>query len=99
MSGRTPAEGALQEAWEEAGVCGKPSDRSLGLFSYLKRLDDGTSLPCVAMVYPVKVSKLEKDFPEAGERKRKWVTPKKAAQMVFEPELAQILKNFDPRLL
>ena len=99
MSGLTPGKGALTEAWEEAGVKGKAYEQCLGLFSYLKRVDRKTRLPCVAMVYPVKVSKLSKDFPEAGERKRKWFSPKKAAAMVREKELAQILKTFDPRYL
>ncbi|UYV38677.1 NUDIX hydrolase [Rhodobacteraceae bacterium D3-12] len=99
MGGKTPGDGALIEAWEEAGVKGKASEQCLGLFSYHKKLDKRTSLPCVAMVYAVKVSKLAKDFPEAGQRKRKWVSPKKAAKLVKEPELAQIIKTFDPRLL
>ena len=98
-TGKTPGEAALQEAWEEAGVKGKPMERALGLFSYSKKLGDGTMLPCLAMVYPVKVSKLAAEFPEEGQRKRKWVSPRKAAAMVREPELKQILKTFDPKLL
>jgi len=99
MSGETPGQGALTEAWEEAGVKGKAYEQCLGLYSYLKRMDNDTVLPCVAMVYPVKVAKLAKDFPEAGQRKRKWCSPKKAAALVKEPELAQILKTFDPKYL
>lgn len=99
MPGKTPGNGALIEAWEEAGVKGKAFEQCIGIYSFIKKLEDKTALPCVAMVYPVKVSKLAKDFPEAGQRKRKWVSPKKAAKMVKEPELAQILKTFDPRFL
>ncbi|MCF3593371.1 NUDIX hydrolase [Rhodobacteraceae bacterium LMO-12] len=99
MSGETPGQGALTEAWEEAGVIGKAYEQCLGLYSYTKRVDDDTLLPCVAMIYPVKVAKLAKEFPEAGQRKRKWVSPKKAATLVKEPELAQILKTFDPKYL
>lgn len=99
MQGLTPCQTAMQEAWEEAGVEGKMSDRFLGLYSYVKKIDKKTSVPCVVMVYPVKVARLVTDFPEAGQRKRKWVAPKKAAAMVHEPELAHILKNFDPRHL
>lgn len=98
QTGMTPGEGALTEAWEEAGVKGKVFDRSLGLFSYAKKVEDGI-LPCVAMVYPVKVTKLAKEFPEAGQRKREWFSPKKAATLVQEPELAMILRHFDPKLL
>lgn len=92
-----PADAALTEAWEEAGVKGRAFDQCLGLYSYAKKLDDGTQLPCVVMTYPVKVKSLSKDFPEAKERTRKWFSPKQAAARVDEPELKHILKNFDPR--
>lgn len=98
-SGMTPGEGALKEAWEEAGVKGKVHDRVLGLFSYVKRLGTGEMISCVAMVYPVKVKKICQSFPEAGTRRRRWVSLRRAASMVREPELAQILKTFDPRHL
>lgn len=99
VPGRTPPESALQEAWEEAGVIGTCDDICLGLFSYRKRGAVAGSLPCVAMVYPVKVSNLRDQYPEAGQRKRKWVSRTRAARMVSEPELARILKDFDPKLL
>ena len=97
--GVTPAQSALAEAWEEAGVKGQAHDICLGLFSYEKELDGDDNLPCVAMVYPVKVKSVSDTFPEAGERRRKWVTRKQAARLVQEPELARILKDFDPKLL
>ncbi len=99
MHGATPGEAALQEAWEEAGVQGKVIERCIGLFSYSKMMDGKKSLPIVALVYPVKVKALAQEFPEAGQRRRKWFSPKKAAAKVSEPELAQILKTFDPKLL
>ena len=100
MGGKTPAESAAQEAWEEAGVHGIPDSRPLGLFSYSKTLDDlETDLPCVAMVYGIKVKALAKDYPEAGQRTRRWVNRKKAAAMVEEPELSRILRDFDPRVI
>jgi len=100
MDGKTPAESAAQEAWEEAGVTGVADSRPLGLFSYNKMLDDeDMGLPCVAMVYGIKVKSLARNFPEAGQRTRKWVSRKKAAGMVDEPELSRILRDFDPRIL
>lgn len=95
MDAMTPGQCAGQEAWEEAGVIGKVFDRALGLFSYQKMIG-GTGVPVVAMVYPVRVDSLAKDFPEAGQRTREWFGPKKAAKQVEEPELARILKGFDP---
>ncbi len=99
MDGKTPSETARIEAWEEAGVVGKVSEQSLGLFSYNRDLGDDPDVPCVAMVYPVKVKSLADDFPEAGQRDRVWLSPKKAATRVAEPELAQIIRNFDPSSL
>lgn len=99
MDGMTPAHCAAQEAWEEAGVIGKPRDVCLGLFSYRKVLPGEDGLPCVALVYPVEVKKLVKDYPEAAQRSRKWVSRKKAAKLVSEPELSRIIRDFNPRHL
>ena len=99
MDGKTPGESALVEAWEEAGVIGKVHPRCLGLYSYHKDIGSNRDLPCVAMVYPVRVKSLAHDFPEAGQRKRKWMSPKKAAQRISEPELAHLLRKFDPAQL
>ena len=95
----TPAEAALTEAWEEAGVVGKVKTACLGIFSYSKGLSDDSNLPCVVAVFPVKVKELEKDWPEKEHRKRKWCSLKQAANLVAEPELAAILKKFDPTVL
>lgn len=97
--GLTPAQGAMREAWEEAGVKGQPIDVCLGVFSYLKLDAKPARLPCLALVFPVKVRKLVKDYPEAGQRRRKWVSPKRAASMVAEVELKEILRNFDAKRL
>lgn len=99
VSNQTPLQSAEQEAWEEAGVVGKGHDQCLGIYSYLKEMDEGEDLPCVVMVYPVRVKSLARSYPERNERKRKWFTPKKAATRVLEPELARILRDFDPKLL
>ncbi|MEM7599457.1 MAG: NUDIX hydrolase [Pseudomonadota bacterium] len=99
VDGKTPIESALTEAWEEAGVEGRVSGDCLGLFSYQKNIEDADELPCVAMVYPLKVKTLAANYPEKGQRKRRWMSPKKAAEKVDEPELARILKNFDPERL
>lgn len=99
MDGLTPAEGAAQEAFEEAGVRGKPHDRCLGIYSYHKTLAQKTQHPRLVMVYPLYAKKLVNKFREAGQRRRKWFSPKKAAARVDEPELAQILRTFDARML
>lgn len=97
MEGRTPAASALQEAWEEAGVRGRAEEPCLGVYSYAKGRLETDDLQCLAMLYPVSVTALSKRFPEYGQRRRRWVSRKKAARLVTEPELAQLIKDFDPR--
>lgn len=99
MNGRTPSGVAQQEAWEEAGVKGKALDQCLGVYAYKKSTAQGVILPCVALVYPVRVTGLQENWPERGQRRRKWMSTKKAARKVFSPELARILRDFDPQQL
>jgi len=99
MEGKTPGQCALTEAWEEAGVVGKADERPLGLYPYIKLMDDGSEVPCVGLLYPVRVTTLRSTWPEVKERRRQWFSRKKAAARVAEPELAQLLRNFEPRLL
>lgn len=94
-----PGGAAAQEAWEEAGVIGKLRNRCIGVYDYDKVLETGTDLPVTVAVYPIEVKDLAKDFPEKGQRKRKWFSPKKAASRVQEPELKRILRKFDPKKL
>ncbi|MCV2868059.1 NUDIX hydrolase [Defluviimonas sp. WL0002] len=96
MKGKTGSQCALREAYEEAGVEGVLGNRCIGIYSYDKVLNDGKKQPCIVAVYPVRVQRLKDDFPEKGQRVRKWFNPKKAAAQVAEPELSQLLANFDP---
>ncbi|MEM1100329.1 MAG: NUDIX hydrolase [Pseudomonadota bacterium] len=98
-AGLTPAQCAAKEAWEEAGVLGAAYEICLGVYAFEKERDDDPDLPVLAFVYPIKVQKTKQTYPEHGERRRKWVTAKKAAKMVDVPGLGRILKSFDPRLL
>lgn len=96
MDGETPAQAAATEAYEEAGVRGDAAHLPIGFYSYVKEYD-GDNLPIVVAMFPLKVKKILKTWPEKSERKRKWVTRKKAAELLTEPELRQIVRHFDPR--
>lgn len=96
MDGKTPSESAEIEAWEEAGARGEMSDRCLGVYSYRKTIRGDEDLPCVTMLYAMKVKEYASDYPEAKQRKRKWLRPKKAAALVREPDLAHLIRHFDP---
>ncbi|QMU60019.1 MAG: NUDIX domain-containing protein [Boseongicola sp.] len=92
--GLTTREAAIKEAWEEAGVVAEPEHGdTIGSYSYDKIQSTGWPLPVETLVYPVAVDTLADDFPEAHERKRKWVDPEEAANLVNEPELKSILRN------
>lgn len=93
MDGETPIAAAATEAFEEAGLEGKVHPLPAGLFSYIKQ-EEG--LPCVAIVYPLKVKKVHGTWPERAERRRRWFSRRKAADRVTEPELRQIILAFDP---
>jgi 8-oxo-dGTP pyrophosphatase MutT (NUDIX family) len=97
MEGTTPAQAAATEAYEEAGIEGIVAPMCVGLYSYTKYPKSGEDpMPCMVAVFPLKAKKTLKTYPEKGQRKRKWVSIKKAAKMSAEPELAQILLHFDP---
>lgn len=99
MDGATPAEAAQTEAWEEAGVIGKASTVCLGIYSYKKlKTSTRSAMPCIVAVFPVKVTKMAEEYPEQGQRKRKWMSPTKAAALVPFPELANMIRHFDPRI-
>ncbi|MCB1342680.1 MAG: NUDIX hydrolase [Pseudooceanicola sp.] len=99
VEGSTAAGSAAREAWEEAGVVGRIYDTCLGTYRYMKIEPKKADIPCRAQIFPVKVLSLKGDYPERHQRRRKWFSPKKAAELVDEPELAEILRRFDPGAL
>lgn len=99
MDSLTPAAAAAQEAWEEAGVKGRVHDGCLGIYSYVKEMPKDELLPVIVMVFPIRVKSLAADFPEKGQRQRRWFSQRKAARRVAEPELARIIRDFNPRKL
>ncbi len=91
MKLRTPAQAAAREAWEEAGVRGMIAQRSLGMFSYKKRLSRDKRIHCTVRVFPMQVTEIVTKFPESRERKVRWFSPEKAARKVREPELRALI--------
>lgn len=92
IEGKTPAQSAAQEAWEEAGVTGAPAAEALGLYAYAKTRKTKEALPCVVTVYPLRVEGLAARFPERKERRRRWFGAERAARLVAEPELRALLQ-------
>lgn len=95
MHKQTPANAAATEAFEEAGLSGEAIDFCLGVFSYNKPHKVGNA-PIVTMVYPLHVTHVHSKWPEKKERRRKWMSPAKAAKKISEPELKRIVAAFNP---
>lgn len=98
MAGRTLAEAAAREAWQEAGVRGRPDPDALGHYTYRKVIDrslpDPVAVACLVSVHLVAVERQHRDFPERAERKRCWLPPSEAAERVEEPELRDLILAF-----
>lgn len=94
MPDRSMAQAALQEAWEEAGVRGVVHEQSVGSFEDIKRMDSGERHPVRLHVFRVDVEVVLEDYPEAGQRQRRWLPPLAAASMVRMPGLAVLLREF-----
>jgi 8-oxo-dGTP pyrophosphatase MutT (NUDIX family) len=93
MDGRSNAQSARQEAFEEAGVTGAVGKRVLGQFSYDKMSKAGKARRLVVDVYPLRVTQVLNDWPELGERQRQWFAPETAAELVAEPDLQALLRG------
>lgn len=91
MKGKNLRQAAEQEALEEAGVIGQISKNPIGVYHYLKRIEDGADIPCEVVLYPMRVTKLLRRWPERNERKRKWFSAKGAAKRVLEEDLKDLL--------
>lgn len=92
ISGLKTSEAALQEAWEEAGVRNSTAQMDpIGTYTYDKVMRAGLPVPVETLVFPVDVQELSSEFPEASQRERQWVSPERAADLVKEGELKDIL--------
>jgi 8-oxo-dGTP pyrophosphatase MutT (NUDIX family) len=96
MRHRSDAEAAAREAYEEAGLRGEVSSRSIGIYTYHKVLGPKQSIPVVVRVFPLEAREMLRTYPETGQRRVKWFAPDKAAQRVAEPDLAALIRSFNP---
>jgi 8-oxo-dGTP pyrophosphatase MutT (NUDIX family) len=94
MKKRKPAEVASQEAYEEAGLIGQiVGKRPLGRFHYEKRVGKEAIL-CQVQVFLFRVERQLGDWPEKSQRETKWFEAGKAASLVEEGGLAEIIDRF-----
>ena len=90
----TAAQSAAREAFEEAGVTGKTSDKPIGTYHYLKEKKDGSGMPCMVEIFGLKITGQAEDWPEKGTRELAWLSPEQASVRISEPGLRSILRTF-----
>jgi 8-oxo-dGTP pyrophosphatase MutT (NUDIX family) len=86
--GHTPAEAALQEAWEEAGVVGALDPNPIGNYIYEKLGNQHHVL-----VYVLRVLEARDVWPESGSRNRVWLTVAEAIERIEEQGLRELLRH------
>lgn len=96
MKRLTDPQAAVQEAFEEAGVRGEIGLRSIGSYRYIKREIDGNGRPIEVQVYPLKVTRELKSWPEQDERTRAWMPVLEAMMAVDELGLRALMAGFAP---
>ncbi|MFL5269042.1 MAG: NUDIX hydrolase [Stellaceae bacterium] len=84
-------ETAAKEAFEEAGVMGRVSPNSIGMF----RAKKGTPTPknIEVWVYLLEVDETLSNWPEKDKRKTRWVSCKVAARELREPVLTHLCRR------
>jgi 8-oxo-dGTP pyrophosphatase MutT (NUDIX family) len=89
---QSPAASAAKEALEEAGVRGAIDDAPLGTYQYRK-----WGGICTVQVFATELKEEVADWPEAGTRRRAWLTVDDARR-VDEEGLRLIFDRFIERL-
>jgi 8-oxo-dGTP pyrophosphatase MutT (NUDIX family) len=99
--GRTPAESAATEAFEEAGVIGDINGSDIGSYSYTKILRDQSTVDCIVTMFALRVRGTLLQWRERGERKRRWCNLSEAIDLVDDEGLSRLLREVeaDGRLL
>lgn len=82
----SPAQSAVAEALEEAGVEGRVSSSPLGAYKYRK-----WGGVCDVAVYTLEVTKTHDEWPEC-DRDREWVSPEEAARRVEQNDLRRLIR-------
>ncbi|OXT00251.1 hypothetical protein B7H23_08790 [Notoacmeibacter marinus] len=98
-AGEGTADAAAREAFEESGVKGRTEREPLGVYDGRKYLGAGATARMRIVVHALAVETIHDEFPEAGERQLRWMSPQDASHLVDEPQLAALLLNAGQKLL
>jgi 8-oxo-dGTP pyrophosphatase MutT (NUDIX family) len=86
--GKTAAEIALQEAWEEAGLVGALQPDPVGSYLYEK-----AGLTCHVTVFLMNVTETADRWPEQDFRERSWLKVEQALQRIDDPGLRELIRE------
>ncbi len=85
---------AAREAAEEAGLGGAVAQLEIGSYYYGKALASGLERQCEVLVFPLEVDEIATAWPEKKQRTRKWFAGAKAAKLVKERDLGELIARF-----
>lgn len=94
MPGKSLADSAAQEAFEEAGIKGRIEPTPIGSFRHMKQHLLFGTLEVDIFVHPLAVERELGNWPEKGERSRKWFPIDEAVQRVDSDELKSLIVEF-----
>jgi 8-oxo-dGTP pyrophosphatase MutT (NUDIX family) len=86
--GKSAAEIALQEAWEEAGLVGVLQPEPVGTYLYEK-----AGLTCHVTVFVMNVTDTAENWPEQSIRQRSWLSIEKALARIDDPGLRKLIRE------
>ena len=92
--GQTDQEAAAAEAWEEAGVRGAISPEAFAGYEY--EIGAGR---CEVQVFHLEVNAIEEDWPERGERERRWASYEEALKGISGETLKGVLREFARKIM
>lgn len=98
VPGKSLADSAAQEAFEEAGIKGKIEPVPIGSFRYVKQHLLLGAIEIDIFVHALAVEHELGNWPEKGERNRKWFAIDEAAQRVGSDELKLLIVEFGRNL-
>lgn len=97
MKAHKDSDAAAREAFEEAGVIGKVSEKPTGRYTYWKRMSDHFAL-CEVKLYLLEVERQLDAWAEQKERHCRWFKLADAADLVDEPGLGTAIRKLETRL-
>lgn len=93
----SPAACAAQEAYEEGGVEGTVAAEPIGAYRGVKMRAGGESDIEVEM-FPLEVEVELEDWPERGQRQRRWAGLEETCQLLSEAGLVELVRALAARL-